>query len=340
MTRFCITCVVALCASACASMVVETASDEQAGTQLQGTQLQGTQLQGTQLQGTQLQGTQLQGFRYAGATLGGAALANLRVEHGEVVAEQDQVTLRGTSLIGAHFYAQLQDQSASPPPLIEYRVTNIVAEDAKYDPTHTGSTFLYTLEQWVSDRQSFQPACAADADGRRVAIPLAATWNQHGDRVESTSLFTFACTTGVIAKCYRWGYRPWLTGYGDLAATHWTCTRMARADYCGDGVPHTRDGTSINVWDNLPSPGPIQQHGGGLLQLPPLGMIFEAGWTTSGAVCLSRARWLLDGDLLAAACPAQLILPGLGPLTCDTVQAVLTGQSGIHLFNESYLLNL
>jgi len=221
--------------------------------------------------------------------------------------------------------------------VVEYQITNVVAEAAKYDPTHTGSTYLYTLEQWVSDSSSFEPACLADADGRRVAIPLAATWDEHGDRIESSSLFTFGCTMGVIAKCYRWGYRPWVTGYGNLATMHWTCTRLARADYCGDGESHTEDDTRVNVWDNLASPGPIQQHGGGLLQLPPLGMFFEAGWNTHGAVCLSHARWLLDGDVLAAACTDRLIPPGLGPLTCDVAAAVFGFDPNVHLFNEAYL---
>ena len=119
-------------------------------------------------------------------------------------------------------------------------------------------------------------------------LPLAAIWDGHGNRIASSTQFTFGCTTGVVAKCYRWGYRPWVTGYGDLATVHWICTRVARADYCGNGVTHTRDNTLINVWDNLPAPGPIQAQG-----QTPTGMLFEAGWSTGGAVCLSHARWLL-----------------------------------------------
>lgn len=337
MTRFCIICVAALCASYCAPEVVETSTGDQAGTNQQG-----AQLQGTSLQGTTLQDTTMLGFQFDGATLGGGALVNLRVQQGELVAEQNQVTLHGASLINTHLYAQVRNLGASPPvtALVEYRITNVVPEDAGYDPTHTGSTFLYTLEQWAADSSSWQPACPVDLDGRRAAIPLAATWDEHGDRIDSTSLFTFGCTTGVIAKCYRWGYRPWVTGYGDLAAMHWSCTRLARADYCGNGVSNTQDGTWVNVWDTLPAPGPIQQHGGGLLQLPPLGMVFEAGWNTHGAVCLSHARWLLSEDVLAAMCPDRLIPPSLGGLTCDTVEALLAQDPNVQLFNESFLLNL
>jgi len=339
MTRFHITCIVALCAPSCTSEALETSTGEQASTQAESVQLQslkrqGTQLQGTQLQGTQLQGMSMQGFQLAEATLGGVALVNLRVQQGEVVAEQGQVTLHGASLIGAHLYAQVGVLDSTPPvtALVEYRITNIVQEDAQYDPTNTGSTFLYTLEQNVDHSDSWQPACPVDLDGRRVAIPLAATWNEDGDRVESSSLFTFGCTTGVIAKCYRWGYRPWLTGYGDLAAMHWACTRLARADYCGDGVSHTQDGTWVNVWDDLAGPGPIQEHGQGQVK----GMSFEAGWNTNGAVCLSRTRWKSEMKPISKTCPSRRMSRSRAKKICDTVEDAHDNGLVVLLFNESY----
>ena len=337
MSRLGLIWVAALGATACSSEIVEISATTQADMQHQG-----TQLQGTQLQGTQLQGMSMQGFQFAGATLQGLPLVNLRVEQGQLVAEQNQVTLQGTSLAGAHLYAQVQNLTASPPvtALVEYRITNVVAEDSQYDPTYTGSTFLYMLEQNVDHSDSWQPACPVDSDGLRVAIPLAATWDETGARIESNSLFTFGCTTGVIAKCYRWGYRPWATGYGDLGAMHWTCTRLARADYCGNGTSHTQDGTAIDVWDNLPSPGPIQQRDSGLLQ----GIIdFEAGWSTRGAVCLSHARWINGGTLIAQACPDRLIPPILllggllGGTVCDVESEVLGDGSNPRMFDATNL---
>jgi hypothetical protein len=319
--------------------VVETPEVETSTTEQAGRQLQGRQLQGRQLQGRQLQGSQLQGMRLSDATLSGATLANVRVSRGELLADCGGTTLRGTALAGTHLRGQVQDGTT----LVDFRITAVAPESSGNDPTGTGHTFLYTIEQWVDDTSSWEPACDADDDGRRVAIPVAAIWNEQGDRVESSSLFTFGCTTGVIAKCYRWGYRPWITGYGDsMVAMHQTCTRLARADYCGIGVPGTRDGTKINVWDRLPSPGPIQRHGGGLLglPLPPPGMLFEAGWNTNGAVCLSTARWLLeDGIGIARLCPDRLVPPGLLlPTVCDAVTAVFVFDANARMFNES--LNL
>jgi hypothetical protein len=319
---------------------VESSSPPTTTVEQPGVTLQGVTLQGVTLQGVTLQGMTLQGILVTGAEREGCPLDHVRVERGEVVANQGESTLRGTSLAGAHFQALVANTAVSPPVTaqVEFRVSAIQPELSQYDPTGTGHTFLYTLEQWVDDTASWQPACPADADGRNVAIPLAATWDDHGDRSVSSAMFTFGCTTGVIAKCYRWGYRPWVTGYGDLATMHWTCTRLARADYCGDGVSHTHDGTKIDIWDTLPAPGPIQRHAS---VLDSLGMLFEAGWDTGGAVCLSRARWLADdGGLLASLCPDRLVppsLPLLGPTVCDTVAEVLPFDPNAKLFNESFL---
>ena len=303
-----------------------------------GINMQGINMQGINMQGINMQGMAMHGFLVDGATMNGAVLSNVHVERGEVFGDRGANTLHGTSLVGAHFLAEVRDLSTTPPTVssAEYRVTAISPEDSQYDPTNTGNTFLYTLEQWVDDTAGWQPACLPDAGGNNLAIPLAATWDEHGDRSVSSALFTFGCTSGVIAKCYRWGYRPWITGYGDIVSMHWTCTRVARADYCGNGVSHTHNGTAINVWDKLPAPGPIQSHGG---LLPPMGMMFEAGWNTGGAVCLSHARWLLDdGAALAAACPDRLVAPGLlGGTVCDTVSAVLGYDSNAKMFNEAYL---
>jgi hypothetical protein len=331
------TTVYGICSVALSTVVVGCAVEPATGSVEQpGINMQGINMQGINMQGINMQGMAMQGFSVDGATLGGAALANVRIERGELVGEQGGATLRGAALAGAHLFAQARNIAVSPPTSasIEYRITAITPEAAQYDPTHTGNTFLYTLEQWVADSSTWQSACTADADGKSLAIPVAAIFDEHGDRKESKSMFTFGCTSGVIAKCYRWGYRPWVTGYGDLVSTHWACTRLARADYCGDGTPHTRNGTSVDVWDRLSAPGPIQRR----VLVPALGMLFEAGWNTTGAVCMSRARWLQDDAyLLADACPNRLVTPGLAMRVCDTVAEVLGYDGNAQIFDATYL---
>ena len=326
MTRLGLCLVVGVTVGACA-VEPETSEIDQAGMTMQG-----MTMQGMTMQGMTMQGMTMQGFELGSVTLQGA-LSNVHVEKGELVGQHGANTLRGTDFVGAHLFAQVTNADGTIVDDVEYRITAIVPETGN-DPTHTGNTYLYTLEQYVADTETWSPACAPDTNGQRVAIPVAAVFDAHGNRIESSTMFTFGCTTGVIAKCYRWGYRPWVTGYGDLVSMHWTCTRLARADYCGDGTPHTQDGTWINVWDTLPPPGPIQRHG----FLPPLGMLFEAGWNTGGAVCLSHARWLLSGGLLVNLCPDRLVAPGLlGETVCDLPAQVLGYDPNAKLFNESYL---
>jgi hypothetical protein len=314
----------------------------------QGGQMQGGQMQGGQMQGGQMQGELLGGetasvedpltHRYDGATLGGTTLESLRIERGGLVAERvvplhgkstsagptTRETLRGEQLLGA----QLQAVTSAGVTL-RHRIAQVRAEDA--------DTFLYRLEQQSADG-TWSTWCGADASGGAEAIPVAAVFDRKGDRHESTTRFTFGCTSGAIAKCYRWGYKPWLAhpqGATVMRELHWACTRLARADYCGDGTPHTRDGTQINVWDTLSDPGPIQSHGE-----PLPGMLFEAGWSPRGAVCLSKQRWLTLSLDIAAACPDRLVPPGAGVGTatvCESPAEAQTFDTGVQLFNESQL---
>ena len=69
----------------------------------------------------------------------------------------------------------------------------------------------------------------------------------------------------ALAKCFKWGYDPNSTrvesdGMGNSKAQalgdwHQACARLVTADYCGDGVSHTRTGTAI---DQIPRPKPHQ----------------------------------------------------------------------------------
>jgi hypothetical protein len=140
-------CVATLVVCVAACEIVETSVAEQPGITMQGTTMQGITMQGIDLQGIDLQSMNLQGFRFAGATLGGVALANVRVERGELVAEQGGVTLRGAALAGAQLTAEARNTGASPPlaTTVAYRIAAVAPELPQYDPTGTGATYLYTL---------------------------------------------------------------------------------------------------------------------------------------------------------------------------------------------------
>ncbi len=136
-----------------------------------------------------------------------------------------------------------------------------------------------------------------EGDDTGMFVPGA--WDESGtrhDRAGDEAAISYSCSKGVIAKCVTWGYVPWTAG----ADLHQTCTRMARADYCGNGVSYTKNDTLIDVFDTSG------------IQLPTVGdpsLAFEAGWGPGGAVCASRTRYAattLAGDAKLPSCWSSL----------------------------------
>ncbi len=164
------------------------------------------------------------------------------------------------------------------------------------DPS--GETFLYGLVLQNMTSGGSQNACEPDADGVQLAIPVAGIWSASGAHMDSATQFTFGCTSGVIAKCVRWGYHPWQSvGSQPLSLYHQICTRLARADYCGDGQTHTQEGTLVDVYDDLQLLTPV----------PNSGLIFDGAWTTDGAYCIQKQRWIELQNLPSFQCSADFV---------------------------------
>ncbi len=129
----------------------------------------------------------------------------------------------------------------------------------------------------------------------KAGVFVSGRWDASGAHLADPGLVTYSCSDGVIAKCVDWGYAPWVTG----AELHAACTRLARADYCGDGVSWTLEGTTLDVYDAL-----------GVRAEPPGSRLeFEAAWTSRGAACLSRTRYDVRdaaGDAIVPWCRATL----------------------------------
>ena len=169
------------------------------------------------------------------------------------------------------------------------------------------------------------PYCDRDSSGVALAIPVKGAWDSTGAYREEPGLMTFACTNGAIAKCLRWGYKPWKSiGGRSLRDYHLACVRMARADYCGDGLAHTRDGARIDVFDTvgIQEPEPRTGHP----------EVFEAGWSPEGATYVNVPRWSNDVDDLLQECPERL--------AGRTSRAeALTTQQVLERFPETLLLD-
>ena len=205
-------------------------------------------------------------------------------------------------------------------------------DSIEIDPEDTDRELtLYGVSVQIAGSQEWAPYCSPDRDGRSRAIPVEGSWDAHGTWTAGDGAITFACTSGAIGKCVRFGYRPWKqVGGRSLRDHHLACMRMVRADYCGDGTPHTRDGTRIDVYDPLG----IQERAP---DDPADPQIFEAGWSPAGATYLYRPRLSDRTAEIVAECPEKLAgrVPGEGDPPLSTAE-ILRRFPETLLFNEHF----
>ena len=165
--------------------------------------------------------------------------------------------------------------------------------------TEPGNRDVWLYDVSYESDDGWQPLCGENELGEPIgAIPLAGTWDLSegtetgGAHQSDESEITFACRGYVLAKCVEAGYKPWkrtfewIPGegvhFGDLSAHHQACTRMMRADFCGDGTPHTVDGSPVNLYDGLDVRRDSEP------------WAIEAEWDEDGAICAVRER--IPGD--------------------------------------------
>lgn len=179
---------------------------------------------------------------------------------------------------------------------ITFRIDEI-RRDAK-DPA--GEVWLYKL--MVRDQRTgkWRNLCRPGPDGLAMGFPLAGTWTATGRHVPSKTAFSLTCTSGANGKCVRMGYKPWkkTTAGVPLWKYHQACTRMMRADYCGDGRSYTVEGRLVNIYDRL----------GVQLLDRSLSTTFEAAWGPDGAICVRKIRVPEKASLqaLVKSCPRKL----------------------------------
>lgn len=225
----------------------------------------------------------------ASDTLDGLAVEIVGTQFQVVAADGEWLT--GQRLVGMQLNVADQRVESST-----VRIDNVLS-----DPRDTaGDVTLYQFSVRNKLTGAWENLCAADADGFAGGFPLGGTWAPTGEHKASEHAFSIACTSGVRAKCVRLGYKPWKAGPDgkSLWDLHQACTRMLRADYCGNGTPHTRNGTPVEVYDSLgiqtPTPGSA--------------LSLEAVWGPDGALCVRKLRLAdpVTPDALRSSCPTSL----------------------------------
>jgi hypothetical protein len=160
-----------------------------------------------------------------------------------------------------------------------------------------GEIMLYTMSEQDPATHEWRNICRPDREGRRVGFPLPGAFASDMRHVDAPGRFLITCSGGAEGKCVRFGYKPWgrAPDGSSLEPYYQTCVRAVRADYCGDGVGHTRDGTPIDIFDRIG----VQRD-----EVAP-GITFEAAFGPDGATCVAHPRLPEDASLerLIALCP-------------------------------------
>jgi ADYC domain/Pentapeptide repeats (8 copies) len=262
------------------------------GANLNGANLNGSDLNGSDLNGSDLNGQNLSGMLvsvdYAGAWFESqvqatrvgeglswyeAALDEVWLEGSTFHGWYDGRHISGREFLGTRFLGNLGDGSQVP-----LRVDAVTPGSGADEDVWT-----YRVSYQLPADGQWYPICR-DASGQPAnAIAVAGYWDYRqgmpgvgGRKYEDPRAFTFACEGAAIAKCIRFGYKPWASVGGvSLAAHHQACTRLIRADYCGDGTSHTVNGQWVNVFDAVGVQQDTESWG------------MEAEWDTEGALCFT-----------------------------------------------------
>lgn len=255
------------------------------------------------------------------------AVAHIKAVHlraGRLVALPD--TSRG--LVGTVF----QGTSGDGKPV---EVAICGAEPAPADP----EVMWYRIEAWNPAAQEWENPCVSNGyvpDPRAMVVQ--GVWNTRGEHQDAPGRLTLACELGAISKCINWGYKPWGSRSGSsLADLHQACTRMARADYCGDGRSHTPEYATIDMYDAL---GVLSRTTESSASWDLSRASFEAAWAPDGASCLARTRDGSTVESILAECPGRFRVGRTVDLgegdSCTAVRREGVGPSTGMLRNHSY----
>jgi hypothetical protein len=207
--------------------------------------------------------------------------------------------LEGEGLETLHFKSQFPPKKGatltsepackgSAPSPVSLTVTKCTPQgDGSYANCEVHVTTTNRICPVVGQAGSFEPPLVA----------VKGYWDGTGAWHADKNVVTFACdvndpmgppgsVNSDIGTCAQGGFWPERDGDKFLA-----CVRAIRADYCGDGTPHTMTNTKIEVHDlHDPKRNPMTV---ALCEADDSegSNSYEATWSKNGAVCIYHDRW-------------------------------------------------
>jgi hypothetical protein len=270
----------AACSVGCAG---EPSVEDAAEAAMASTVDNGLHLNGVHVNGLHVNGLHVNGLHVNGTTLAGASIEGMTLEETSFSGTWNGAQISGLGFIGTRMAARMPDGST-----IALRIDDI-------EPSADPEILLYDVSA-SADGVSWAPLCVDTLGAPVHSYPLSGYWDESqgtptgGAHIDDPTQFTFACQGYALAKCTEMGYKPWaavteckssgVCHSVPLSFLHEACTRTLRADYCGDGMPLTRDGTVIDVSDNV-----------GVESFAMPTWPFEAEWSYGGATCIRKTRW-------------------------------------------------
>lgn len=263
------------------------------GLKRNGLHVNGLTSNGLHINGMSANGLHVNGMSANGLFDNGPELEGLYVDGSQIsttIASTSQV-VSGAELVGATFDVTAHEAGVDVPYVL--RIDHVERDAGAVTP----DVYLYSISYRHPGDETWRSACTDDSGAPEPAIPMQGfRWDPTtGQRSAAPGVVTLACKSGAIGSCASWGYRPWVSA---LLDHHQACIYMKRADYCGDGTPHTMNGTWIDIYDRL-SPQ---------LQAQATGWPLEAHWGSQGASCIGTrrhpeirfsGRCMRDGQLVA-----------------------------------------
>ncbi len=266
-----------------AGCAVEPSEGDIAETAMAVSTTNGVYANGLHVNGLHVNGLHVNGLHVNGTSINGVFVSGTSLTATSFSGTSNSVPVSGLDFIGARLSAALADGTP-----VQLRIEDI-------QPSTDAEILFYDVSSSL-DGVNWSPLCVSPTGAPVQSFPLSGYWNESegtptgGDHIDDPSQFTFACRGFALAKCTEMGYKPWssvkeCTSAGachdvPLSFHHEACTRMLRADYCGDGMATTRDGTLIDVYDGVS----IQSSA-----MP--AWTFEAEWGYDGATCIKQTRW-------------------------------------------------
>ncbi len=208
----------------------------------------------------------------------------LGVENDELVAKKGSGRLKKAQLVGSIILVQVELGLVLPVTIAGYESVPSWADGgapvAAYTLIYPELASLLGVKN-VCAGSLLEPLASA------ATVLGGETYNNETKEVNAgqTGWFTLACAGSAAAKMKLMGYAPQTnfpgTSAPSTADARQATLKMITADYCGEGVSYTANGTPV-VWEN--HEGTVDSsnwHTPGVV---------EAVWTADGALCLGTPR--------------------------------------------------